>query len=184
MREAPPRHDELLSQNAEINALLLQQAELNLTALHRPIERFSRLVSRPAFIVGALGLAALWISVNLVMKAEGRAPWDEPPFYWLQGVLALLSLLITMTVLIGQSRQGELAEQRAQLQLQVVLLTEQRTAKLIALLEELRHDLPNVADRVDEEAEVLQHATNPEMILHTLNDGEDVPGAVREQRDP
>ena len=80
----------------------------------------------------------------------------------------MLSLLITSTVLVAQARQGQLAEQRAQLQLQFIVLNEQRSAKTIQLLEELRRDLPNVHNRLDKEAEVMKQSASPEAILEAL----------------
>lgn len=162
------RFTQLIEQNTEINELLRQQADAGLTNLHRPIEQLGALVGRPIFLLTALAVALLWITVNLELKLSGHTPWDEPPFYWLQGVIAVLSLVVTTSVLVSQGRQGQLAEQRAQLQLQIVLLTEQRSAKLISLLEELRRDLPNVANRKDEEAEVMQQASSPHAILQAL----------------
>ncbi len=64
-------------------------------------------------------------------------------------------------VLIEQNRLGKLAERRAHLDLKVTLLTEQKAAKLIDLLEELRRDLPNVRDRHDPEAAELKQAMDP-----------------------
>ncbi|WP_424952677.1 DUF1003 domain-containing protein [Deinococcus sp.] len=166
-------HDErvaqLLLENSAVNDLLRQQAEAQISNLHRPIERFGGLLSRPAFIVGALCLFLLWVAVNLDLQLTGRRPWDAPPFFWLQGLVTTIGLIVTTTVLVSQARQAQLAEQRAQLQLQFVVLIEQRGAKTIELLEELRRDLPGVHDRVDEQAEVMQHPTRPEAILEALD---------------
>ncbi len=49
--------------------------------------------------------------------------------------------------------------------MQVNLLTEQKTTKLIRLLEELRRDLPMVKNRHDPEAAALEKPTNPEEVL-------------------
>ena len=51
-----------------------------------------------------------------------------------------------------------------------MLLTEQKTAKLIDLLEELRRDLPNVKDRHDPEAAELQQSMNPDQVLAALDE--------------
>ena len=53
--------------------------------------------------------------------------------------------------------------------LQFIVLNEQRSAKTIQLLEELRRDMPNVRNRVDEEAEVMQQSTSPEAILEAMD---------------
>ena len=162
------KFDQLLSQNAEINALLMQQSLTSLTNLHRPIERLARLLGRPIFIITALTLFLLWIALNLNLAFFTHRSWDAPPFFWLQGLIGVLSLVITATVLISQARQARFSEQRQQLQLQIVLLTEQRSAKIIALLEELRRDLPSVRDRQDAEADALQRSSDPQTILRAI----------------
>jgi len=70
--------------------------------------------------------------------------------------------------LSGDTRQGKLADQRAQLDLQVRLLAEQKTAKRIAWLEALRRDLPEVTNRHDAEAAAMEHATDPPAMLDAL----------------
>jgi uncharacterized membrane protein len=52
----------------------------------------------------------------------------------------IASLLIATGVLVQQNRQDKLSEQRSHLMLQINLLTEQKIAKLIELIEELRTD--------------------------------------------
>jgi len=93
---------------------------------------------------------------------------DDPPFFWMQGLLGLVGLLMTTVVLITQNRQGKLAERREQLELQMSLLTEQRTAKIISLLEELRQDMPNVHNRTDHEADALTKTVDPHEVLAVL----------------
>jgi uncharacterized membrane protein len=65
---------------------------------------------------------------------------------------------------------AKLEEQRAHLDLKVTLLTEQKAAKLIDLLEELRRDLPNVKNRDDPEAVALQQSMNPDLVLAALDE--------------
>lgn len=77
----------------------------------------------------------------------------------------------TATVVLSkQNRFAKLAEQREHLDLKVTLLTEQKVAKLIDLLEELRRDLPNVKNRHDPEAAVLKQSMNPELVLAALDE--------------
>ena len=52
--------------------------------------------------------------------------------------------------------------------LQLNLLSEQKIAKLISLVEELRTDLPNVKNRADLEAEIMQQAIDPQAILEVI----------------
>ncbi|MEH2354068.1 DUF1003 domain-containing protein [Nostoc sp.] len=73
-------------------------------------------------------------------------------------------------VLIKQERQEKLAEQRAQLSLQLNLLSEQKIAKLIALVEELRLDISNVKNRFDPEAEIMKSPTDAHAIVDLLEE--------------
>lgn len=54
--------------------------------------------------------------------------------------------------------------------MQLSLLSEQKITKLIALVEELRRDLPNVRDRIDLESEIMQQAANPQQVLEVLEE--------------
>ena len=106
-----------------------------------------------------------------MLRRLGIADFDPPPFFWLQGIVSLGAFLVATAVLIKQDRLGKLSEQREHLYLKVTLLTEQKTAKLIELIEELRHDLPNVENRHDPEAVALKQSMNPDQVLAALAEG-------------
>ena len=65
---------------------------------------------------------------------------------------------------------ARLEEQRAHLDLKVTLLIEQKAAKMIDLLEELRRDGPGIPDRHDPRAAALQQAMNPDRVLAALGE--------------
>jgi uncharacterized membrane protein len=50
----------------------------------------------------------------------------------------------------------------------VNLLTEEKSSKIIALLEELRRDLPNVQDKPDREAEELAQHADAKAVLSAI----------------
>ena len=62
---------------------------------------------------------------------------------------------------VRQERLAKLEARRLQLDLQVNLLTEQKSTKLIHLIEELWRGLPMVKDRHDLESEAMQRPTDP-----------------------
>jgi uncharacterized membrane protein len=72
-----------------------------------------------------------------------------------------------------QNRQARIEDQRAHLDLQVNLLTEQKVTKLIHLLEELRLDLPMVKHRHDPEALSLRRRTDAIQVLSALANVDD-----------
>jgi uncharacterized membrane protein len=157
-----------LSQNVETIAALHAQAQETVGHHQRYIERTTTFASRP-FFAYAVGLsAAAWIGFNLMAPRLGFAAPDPPPFLGFQGVVAFLALLLMTMVLITQNRQARLAERRAELDLQVNLHTEQKVAKLIALVEELRRDLPAVPNRHDPVAAAMTHAVDPHAVVSAL----------------
>jgi uncharacterized membrane protein len=138
----------------------------------RTIDRLTRFLGRPSFAL-ALALAiAAWLAGNLAMLEAHRPPLDPPPFYALQGAATVAAVFMTVFILISQRRSDQLSELRAQLTLQLAMASEQKTAKAIGLLEELRRDLPNVTDRVDGEADALARPADPEAVLGALKENQ------------
>ena len=139
------------------------------------LERLSRRLARPAFPLLLLAFIFAWMGVNVTSARIGIPHFDPPPFPWLAGLLTLTGLLTTTIVLIGQGRQSTLAEQRAHLDLQINLLTEQKVTKLIHLLEELRADLPGVRMRHDPHVSELKKPADPTQLASALKDREPGP---------
>lgn len=159
-----------IGRNIDAIVALQTKAHRDLPRHQRAVESVTAFFSRPAFLYGILLVAALWVLPNVLPRRFRVRQFDPPPFYALQGIVSFSALLITTGVLIKQTRQEQLAEQRAQLSLQMNLLSEQKIAKLIELIEELRRDLPDVRDRYDPEAEVLKHSTDPHAIVNMLEE--------------
>lgn len=154
-----------------IDAIIELQArdERGVPNHQRVLETISTFFGRPIFLYSLIIGIVSWIGLNTLSQSVFAIPQlDPPPFNLLERLVDFGSLLISTGVLIRQTRQEKLAEQRAQLVLQLNLLSDQKMAKLIALNEELRNDLPNVIDRVDPEAEAMQQATDPCEVVDTL----------------
>ena len=144
--------------------------EQKISRPQRLVEAISRFAGQPLFAGFILLFVSVWIVTSMLLRLYGHRGFDPPPFHWLQGVIGLGALLTATVVLTKQDRLAKLEEQRAHLDLKVTLLTEQKTAKLIDLLEELRRDLPNVRDRHDPEATALQQPMNPDLVLAALGE--------------
>lgn len=168
--EAAAQHAEHVSRNVQVVTDMHVEAERTLGAHQRAIESGTARLGRPGALYVVLALVLAWTAANLMAPRLGWPVADPPPFHVLQGLLGLTAVLTAMMVLTTQNRQGKLIEQRMHLDLQVNLLTEQKAAKLIELLEELRRDLPNVRNRRDPEAESMQHAAEPRQVIAALEE--------------
>ena len=134
----------------------------------RFVDRISRLIGRPTYLIVLLGFTAGWIALNVLAQRFGRAPFDPLPFPLLASIISLAALISTTVVLIAQNRQTRLEQQHIHIALQVNLLTEQKVAKVINLIEELRRDLPMVKNRYDPQAESFAQKTDALQVLSAI----------------
>ena len=175
---------EILEKDGGCHSGPLDQASKNLDAVEefyskeedkksywqRLSESMSYRMGRPAFMGGVLLCSLIWGAGNMGMAYYGLEPLDPAPFFILQGWIGFAALATSAVVLTRQNRLGKLEEQRARLELKVALLTEQKVAKLISLVEELRRDLPNVKNRNDPEAEALIESMGPGHVQAVLGE--------------
>ena len=144
--------------------------EADASPFQRLIERITKRAGRPSFVALVSALVLSWIALNLGMIAVGLDPLDSPPFFWLQGTVALAALYMTVLILTTQRREDELTGLREQLTLELSILSEQKSAKIIALLEELRRDDPSISNRYDADAAALSTPADPDAVLEALKD--------------
>ncbi|HEX8792795.1 MAG TPA: DUF1003 domain-containing protein [Polyangiaceae bacterium] len=166
----PAKH---ITQNVETIASLRARAEDDVSALQRRVESMTAAIGRPRSIHVVVFAVVAWVGINVCAEQLGwRAP-DPPPCAYMQGVVGVAALLMTIMILTTQNRQSKHAEQRAHLDLQVNLLAEQKVAKLIGLVEELRKDIPTVPDRVDPVATVMTEPLDPTLVMNALEETKD-----------
>ena len=166
---APPHGvPDHVQDNIVAMAELRADAESEVSRDQRAIEAGARALGRPATFYVLLAVVVVWIGANVLVARSGGTPLDPPPFAWLQLAGALYAVFVSTLVLVAQSRQSREDDRRAHLELHLNLLAEQKTTKIIGLLEELRRDLPNVRDRADPIAEAMQEEVDPKAVHSAL----------------
>lgn len=135
--------------------------------LQRLTDRLTAALARPVFLAVLVVVIGAWLLSNGLFMGEGRAI-DPPPFAMLELAATLAALVFAILILVTQRREDALAERRAQLTLELAMLGERKTAKVIALLEELRRDMPSIADRVDPESEAMAAPADARAVLTAL----------------
>jgi uncharacterized membrane protein len=107
-----------------------------------------------------------WIALNVGWL--GRTPFDPFPFSLLTLIVSLEAIFLSTFVLISQNHAGAIADKRAELDLQINLLSEHEITRLLVLmdavadhlgvdlskkpeLEELKRDVPaeKVLDKIE-----------------------------------
>jgi uncharacterized membrane protein len=171
-----------VSENIGTIADFYARHEEHVTTTQRVVEKVALFLGSPVYVASNIVFIVGWIGVNMLMEDFGWKQIDEPPFFWLQGLIGLNAFIISTTVLIRQNRMSRLADHHAHLDLQVNLLTEEKTSKIIELLDALRRDLPNVSDKVDKEAQELAKPADPKAVLQAIEREEDEPYGESGQR--
>lgn len=168
-----------VGQKIQTIAELFAKGERRVGRHQLAIERMTDGVGQPgtAYVLASLFLG--WMLLNGLAPRLGWRALDPPPFAWLQVAACIAALLMTVTILTSQNRVAKLAQQRAQLDLQVNLIAEEKIAKIVALLEELRRDLPSVKNRRDSLADAMTEAVDLDAVAGELDatreDGPDQP---------
>ena len=110
----------------------------------------------------------VWIGVNSV---PGLPHWDPYPFTLLTMWASLEGVFIASFILIAQNYAMRLSDRRAKLDLQVNLLAEQETTKVLELLEAVAR---RVGAQEGEDAEIaaLAQATRLETLAEQIDETE------------
>ncbi len=157
-----------IEQTIEAISELHRQHHRRATPSQQAVAQLTALVARPRFVGLLTMVFAAWIGVNGFVKLAGYAPPDPPPFSYVQAVTGVFGVYITLLILITQRHENRLSETRDQLTLELAIVNEQKSAKIIALLEELRRDLPALPNRPDLEAEQLSRPADTQLVMDAL----------------
>jgi uncharacterized membrane protein len=144
----------------EAVADLEREAQEAISRPQRWIENVTQRIGRPFTFYVTVAFVAAWIACNLITLRINGATFDPPPFSYLQGIVTLSGLLVAILILTTANRVSQIDTQRDKLNLQINLLNERRTAKLIRMLDQLRTDLPEAPTHNDPEVQQLSEPTN------------------------
>jgi len=177
MRKSTDGDPNELSESAKGNLEMLEVMEQRETAaisgLRLQIERVSSRLGSPAYLLFVIVFIVGWVSFNAWGLHAGWSHFDDPPFPWLQGLVSSNALLLTVAVLIRQSRMEKVAEHRAHLDLQINLLTEQKVTKVLQLVDALRREMTTARTRPDEEVVDLTKPADAHAILNAIKTTKD-----------
>ena len=157
-----------IEQVVETIAELHREHHRRATPSQKAVAQLTGLVGRPRFVGAVTVVFGLWVGLNGLLKLAGYAPPDPPPYSYIQAITGIAGVYITLLILITQRRENELSEARDKLTLELAISNEQKSAKIISLLEEMRRDLPGLPDRDDPEAELLSQPADPQAVMEAL----------------
>lgn len=108
----------------------------------------------------------IWIPINLGFF--GMQPFDPFPFGLLTMIVSLEAIFLATFVLISQNRLSAEADRRADLDLQIGLLTEHELTRALNMLDAIQDKL-GIENDSDQELLDLEKNINPEDVLQEMD---------------
>ncbi|WP_245429930.1 DUF1003 domain-containing protein [Mesorhizobium sp. WSM3859] len=133
----------------------------------RTAAAISRFAGSMAFVYIHLAFFGAWIALNLGVVTFIK-PFD-PSLVILAMFASVEAIFLSTFVLINQNRMAAEDDARADLDLQVSLLNEHETTKLIKLVEEIAKRL-DVNTEADDELKELKRDVAPEAVLDKIEE--------------
>jgi uncharacterized membrane protein len=126
----------------------------------------TRFAGSLTFVYSHLAGVVAWVLINAGLTPMHRF---DPSFVLLATIASVEAIFLTAFVLITQNRMQAEADRRAELDLQISLLTEHELTRLIGLVRKLAEHAGLPSEK-DEELNDLQRDVAPEQILDTLEE--------------
>jgi uncharacterized membrane protein len=152
--------------NIEAIVRLEQESMQRRTRGERVSDAFTRIMGTMGFVVAHVLLFAGWFVINLGLTPI--RPFDPFPFGILTLIVSAEGVILAIFVLVSQNRMSRQANQRAHLNLQISLLAEQETTKLLQKVQGLLDHFGIKATPLDHEVEQLSQETHVEALVTEL----------------
>ena len=138
--------------------------------LQRTIDRSTAAVGSPGFIAAFTIAIVVWIVLNMFAPAFGMKPVDPAPFFWLQGAVGLFAVYAVLMILATQRHEDRLVGQLSRLLVELAVVSDEKSSKIISLLEEGRRDDPGRSDHPDQEADRLSEPLNHASVMKAIQE--------------
>ncbi|HEY0084869.1 MAG TPA: DUF1003 domain-containing protein [Allosphingosinicella sp.] len=135
----------------------------------RMAQAIARFSGSMAFVYLHLCLYGFWILANL-QWVPGVPAWD-PTFVVLAMIASVESIFLSTFILITQNRMAAAADKRADLDLQISLLSEHELTKVVAMVDAIAAHL-GIEHQAQTEVEELKRDVAPEAVLDAISSTE------------
>jgi uncharacterized membrane protein len=142
-----------------------EREQASATIQDRIAEVITAFAGSMTFVILHLIVFTIWVGVNAGF-IPGLPRWDES-FVILGTSASVEAIFLSTFVLISQNRMAAAADKRADLDLQITLLSEHEVTKLVTLVSAIAERL-DVRTEVDAELHELKQDVDPEPVLDRI----------------
>ena len=170
LNDDPDKDNPALSKVIERNIRTIIHLRTKDAKMRSPQSRIADAITsfsgRMAFVYVHIVWFGLWILLNT--GRFGVRVFDPFPYGLLTMVVSLEAIFLSTFVLISQNRLSEEAEQRADLDLHIGLLTEHELTRVLQMLDAIQDKL-EIVDHANSELADLEMETRPEDVLAEIH---------------
>ena len=159
--------DPVLERNIEVLRRKRLETEHKATREERLAGAMTRFSGSMAFVYVHLAIVIAWVAINVGLVPF--VPRFDESFVILATAASVEAIFLSTFVLISQNRAALEADRRADLDLQISLLTEHELSRVGALLADVADKL-GVERAKDPEIQELQRDVAPEEVLDELEE--------------
>jgi uncharacterized membrane protein len=161
-----PHLADIIEQNIHTIVNLRRRAASHRTTQERLADVITEFSGRMAFVYFHIVWFTIWIALNLSLV--GIPSFDPFPFGLLTMIVSLEAIFLATFVLISQNRLSIEADRRADLDLQIGLLTEHELTHILRMLDAIQDKL-GIENNTDTELFDLEQEVNPEDVLEEMD---------------
>jgi uncharacterized membrane protein len=165
----PPVTPRVAQENIEQIVRLEQASEERRTTSEKVADAIASFVGSMPFVYLHIVWFLIWVPINLGWIPFIK-PFDPYPFALLCMIVSLEGVVLSTFVLIKQNRMSQRADNRSHLDLQVNLLSEKETTKVIQMLEKMSRRMGISEEVVDSEVSELGQTTAVENLARSLQE--------------
>jgi uncharacterized membrane protein len=153
-----------------------EDEEQNKSTQDRIADVITRFTGSMTFVYLHVALFGSWIVINLGWLPP--IPQFDETFVVLAMVASVEAIFLSTFVLISQNRMAALADKRADLDLQVSLLSEHEVTRLLTLVAQIAEKV-GIDAHADPELSELKQDVRPENVLKKIEETERDSGGVK-----
>jgi uncharacterized membrane protein len=166
--EGAMNEEATIQKNIETIFRLEKEAIQSRSTGEQVADKITRFAGSTPFII----IHAIFFFVWIVMN-EGVIPtlkiFDPFPFSFLTLVVSLEAIFLTLLVLMAQNRMTKEADKRAHLDLQINMLGEQETTRILRMVQKIAEHL-GIDDEIDESIKELTKETDVNQMAQKLDE--------------
>jgi uncharacterized membrane protein len=166
---------EIMRKNVTAIAGMQQQALAQRTLQDRAADVITDFAGSMTFVYVHAVWFGVWVLLNVGLLHVPRVSGFDPfPFGLLTMIVSLEAIFLSTFILVSQNRQAKLSERRAEIDLQVNLLAEQKATKVLDMLDQIAQQLDATSKRFnftpDPEVEALKVSPEPGDVLKVIEE--------------